>query len=71
MVNTEDFDSSVMGSNPVGPTIVQKNPLWIGDIRRGMKRDGRSLLTSATVGSIPTCTTFLIRITNESNEILS
>jgi len=35
-----------------------------------MKRDGRSLLTSATVGSIPTCTTFLIRITNESNEVL-
>ena len=56
--NTEDFGPSVMGSSPVSPTIVQKNSLWIGDSRRGMKRDSRSLLTSATVGSIPTCTTF-------------
>ena len=57
MVSTQVFEAFGLSSNLGSPTIVQKNPLWIGDSRRGMKRDGMSLITSATVGSNPTCTT--------------
>ena len=47
----------VFGSNPNKETIVLKNPLWIGDSRRGMKRVVRIITLTATVGSIPTSTT--------------
>lgn len=57
MLSTQVFEAFGLSSNLGSPTIVQKNPLWIGDRSCGMKRDGMQLITSATVGSNPTCTT--------------
>lgn len=40
MLSTQVFEAFGLSSNLGSPTIVQKNPLWIGDRSCGMKRDG-------------------------------